>query len=63
MASHGCTNGKEDFTLKEATHTPEKADNTRRGGRSSNKVVWPSEEFLEEYKQSPIGYSHLPRQR
>ncbi|KAJ5485475.1 hypothetical protein N7539_005463 [Penicillium diatomitis] len=62
VASHGYTNGKEDFTLKEATHTSEKADNTRRGGPLSDKVVWPPEEFLEEYKESPIAYSHLPGQ-
>ncbi|GLA50036.1 hypothetical protein AnigIFM63604_006052 [Aspergillus niger] len=62
VASHGYTEGKEDFTLKEATHTPEKADDTRRGGPKSDKVVWPPEEFLEEFVDSPIGYSHLPSQ-
>lgn len=62
VASHGYTNGKEDFALKEATHTSEKADSTRRGGPRSDKVVWPPEEFLEEYEDSPIGYSHLSTQ-
>ncbi|KAF2850917.1 hypothetical protein T440DRAFT_423722 [Plenodomus tracheiphilus IPT5] len=56
IATHGYTNGKEDFTLKEATHTPEKKDATpRRGG----KVVWPEEGELEEFEDSPIAYSHL----
>jgi hypothetical protein len=59
VASHGYTNDKEDFVLKEATHTPEKADNIRRGGPQSDKVIWPSEEVLEEYEDSPIDYSHL----
>ncbi|KAL4934186.1 uncharacterized protein BDV17DRAFT_248553 [Aspergillus undulatus] len=62
VASHGYTDGKEDFALKEATHTSEKADSTRRGGPRSDKIVWPAEELLEEYKDSPIGYSHLPVQ-
>ncbi|KAK6810747.1 hypothetical protein RU639_013606 [Aspergillus parasiticus] len=62
VASHGYTNGKEDFTLKEATHTPEKLDRTPRGGRRSGKVVWPAENLLEEYVDSPIAYSHLPQQ-
>ncbi|EEQ34592.1 hypothetical protein McanMca71_002445 [Microsporum canis] len=60
VASHGYTNGKEDFVLKEASHTPQKADNTPRGGKDSGKVVWPQEKFLEEYVDSPIAYSHLP---
>jgi hypothetical protein len=62
VASHGYTSGKEGFVLKEATHTPEKADNIRRGGPQSDKIVWPPEELLEEYEDSPIGYSHLPVQ-
>ncbi|KAF9885155.1 hypothetical protein FE257_000681 [Aspergillus nanangensis] len=60
VASHGYTNGKEDFTLRAATHTPEKQDKTPRGGKKSGKVVWPSEALLEEYVDSPIAYSHLP---
>ncbi|PWY91864.1 hypothetical protein BO94DRAFT_533310 [Aspergillus sclerotioniger CBS 115572] len=60
VASHGYTNGKEDFVLKTATHTPEKTDATPRGGKRSGKVVWPAEELLEEYEDSPIAYSHLP---
>lgn len=60
VASHGYTEGKENFILKEATHTPEKADVTPRGGRRSGKVVWPTEETLEEYVDNPIAYSHLP---
>ncbi|KAF7182863.1 hypothetical protein CNMCM7691_002607 [Aspergillus felis] len=60
VASHGYTDGKENFVLKEATHTPEKADGTPRGGKRSGKVVWPAEELLEEYADSPIAYSHLP---
>ncbi|KAK2762654.1 hypothetical protein FQN54_000827 [Arachnomyces sp. PD_36] len=60
VASHGYTSGKEDFVLKEATHTPEKKDGTPRGGKRSGKVVWPSEDLLEEYSDSPIAYSHLP---
>ncbi|EQL27858.1 hypothetical protein BDFG_09338 [Blastomyces dermatitidis ATCC 26199] len=62
VASHGYTNDKEDFVLNEATHTPEKEDKTPRGGRGSGKVVWPAEDLLEEYVDSPIGYSHLPEQ-
>nr|KMM72271.1 hypothetical protein CPAG_08568 [Coccidioides posadasii RMSCC 3488] len=62
VASHGYTNSKEDFSLKEATHTPEKEDSTSRGGAGSGKVVWPAEHLLEEYVDSPIGYSHLPEQ-
>ncbi|EER42741.1 conserved hypothetical protein [Histoplasma capsulatum var. duboisii H88] len=62
VASHGYTNDKEDFILNEATHTPEKEDRTPRGGRGSGKVVWPAEDLLEEYVDSPIGYSHLPEQ-
>ncbi|RAL00787.1 uncharacterized protein BO80DRAFT_382110, partial [Aspergillus ibericus CBS 121593] len=62
VASHGYTNGKEDLTLTEATHTPEKPDNTCRGGPESDKVVWPPIEFLDEFVDSPIGYSHLPTQ-
>lgn len=58
VATHGYTGGKEDFILKEATHTPEKQDSTpRRGG----KVVWPNEDDLEEFVDSPIAYSHLPQ--
>ena len=62
VASHGYTTGKEDFILKEATHTLEKTDGIRRGGPLSDKVVWTPEEHLEEYKDSPIGYSHLSGQ-
>lgn len=61
VASHGYTNSKDDFVLKEATHAPEKADDTPRGGRKSGKVVWPPINELEEYVDSPIGYSHLPK--
>lgn len=60
MASHGYTDGKQDFVLKEATHTPEKADTTSRGGKGSGKIVWPEADLLEEYADSPIAYSHLP---
>ncbi|PYI30887.1 hypothetical protein BP00DRAFT_475895 [Aspergillus indologenus CBS 114.80] len=60
VTSHGYTNGKEDFVLRDATHTPEKWDGTPRGGKNSGKVVWPPEEDLEEYLDSPIAYSHLP---
>ncbi|KAL3481024.1 hypothetical protein BJX99DRAFT_254005 [Aspergillus californicus] len=60
VASHGYTNGKEDFVLKKATHRSEKPDDTTRGGRKSGKVVWPAEDLLVEYADSPIGYSHLP---
>ncbi|WQF81933.1 hypothetical protein CDEST_06947 [Colletotrichum destructivum] len=57
VATHGYTNGKEDFTLKGASHSSEKKDSSmRRGG----KVVWPEEDELEEYEDSPIAYSHLP---
>ncbi|KAJ5521272.1 hypothetical protein N7527_005387 [Penicillium freii] len=45
VASHGYTNDKEDFVLKEATHTREKADNIRRGGPNSEKVVWGNQDF------------------
>ena len=62
VASHGYTNGKEDFRLKEGTHTDEKSDGTPRGGPTSMKVVWPLEADLEEYVESPIGYSHLEEQ-
>jgi len=56
IATHGYTEGKENLVLKDATHTAEKKDSTpRRGGR----VVWPNEEELEEFVDSPIAYSHL----
>ncbi|KMU92025.1 hypothetical protein CIHG_09833 [Coccidioides immitis H538.4] len=48
VASHGYTNSKEDFSLKEATHTPEKEDSTSRGGAGSGKVVWSAEHLLED---------------
>ncbi|KAK2005683.1 hypothetical protein LZ32DRAFT_596750 [Colletotrichum eremochloae] len=57
VASHGYVNGKEDFILKEATHSAEKNDSIQRRG---GKVVWPDEDELEEYEYSPIGYSHIP---
>lgn len=63
VASHGYTNGKQEYTLTKATHTPEKADGIKRGGPKSRKVVWPDEESLEEYTDSPIGYSHIAGQR
>ncbi|ODA83066.1 hypothetical protein RJ55_01575 [Drechmeria coniospora] len=56
VASHGYTAGPGDFILEEATHSPEKKDSTRRRG---GKVVWPREEDLEEYVDSPIAYSHV----
>lgn len=62
VASHGYTGGKEDFALVKATHTTEKTDRTRRGGKNSNKVVWPMEELLEEFKDSPIAHSHLTKE-
>jgi hypothetical protein len=43
--------------LTKATHTQEKPDTVQRRG---GKVVWPEYEELEEYKDSPIAYSHLP---
>ncbi|EFE38191.1 hypothetical protein TRV_07156 [Trichophyton verrucosum HKI 0517] len=61
VASHGYTNGKRDFVLKEATHASPKPDNTPRGAKDSGKVVWPQEHHLEEYVDSPIAYSHLPQ--
>ncbi|RMD44834.1 hypothetical protein DV735_g420, partial [Chaetothyriales sp. CBS 134920] len=60
VASHGYTAGKNNFTLVRATHGNEKPDDTPRGGRDSGAVVWPKEEDLVEYKDSPIAYSHLP---
>lgn len=57
VASHGYTNGKEEFVLKEATHSSLKKDSTQRRG---GKAVWPDEDELEEYEDTPIGYSHLP---
>ena len=62
VASHGYTDGKENFTLTESTHAPEKSDSTPRGGKKSGKVVWPVKGKLEEYVNSPIAYSHLPEQ-
>ncbi|KAK2758833.1 hypothetical protein FQN54_003525 [Arachnomyces sp. PD_36] len=63
VASHGYTDGKEKFTLTDATHAPEKKDNTPRGGKKSGKVVWPDKKgALEEYVNNPIAYSHLPEQ-
>ncbi|RAK95375.1 uncharacterized protein BO80DRAFT_264104 [Aspergillus ibericus CBS 121593] len=62
VASHGYTNGKENFVLTDATHDPEKSDKVPRGGKNSGKIVWPSEDALDEYVDSPIGYSHLPTQ-
>ncbi|KAI1423174.1 hypothetical protein F5Y12DRAFT_716536 [Xylaria sp. FL1777] len=56
VTTHGYTNGKEDFALKEVTHSMEKKDSS---SRRRGKVVWPEEYELEEYKDSPIAYSHL----
>lgn len=56
VTSHGYTNGKEDFHLKEASHTPEKKDEAL---KSNAKVVWPENSELEEWNDNPIGYSHL----
>lgn len=63
VASHGYTNGKEQFVLTNATHSKEKIDKTPRGGRNAGKVVWPDESDLEEYVDSPIGYSHLDERK
>lgn len=60
VASHGYTISKDNYTLLEGTHAPEKSDSFPRGGKGSGKVVWPSEDLLEEYEDSPIAYSHLP---
>ncbi|MBE3044526.1 hypothetical protein IMZ48_18555 [Candidatus Bathyarchaeota archaeon] len=49
--SHGYTSSKHDYTLREAVATP-------RGGRSSGKVVWAVGD-VEEWKESPVGYSYL----
>ena len=62
VVSHGYTDGKENFTLMESTHAPEKSDSTPWGGKKSRKVVWPVKGKLEEYVNSPIAYSHLPEQ-
>ncbi|OOO11949.1 hypothetical protein OAory_01084190 [Aspergillus oryzae] len=56
------TSSKEEYILQKATHTPEKADDTPRGRPKEEKVVWPPMDQLEEYEDSPIGYSHLPGQ-
>lgn len=64
IALHGYTDGKENFTLMEATHSPEKGDSTPWDEKKSGKVVWPVKEgALEEYVNSPIAYSHLPKQK
>lgn len=60
VASHGYTISKDNYTLLEGTHMPEKSDSFPRGGKDSGKVIWPSEDLLEEYEDSPIAYSHLP---
>nr|KMM71116.1 hypothetical protein CPAG_07423 [Coccidioides posadasii RMSCC 3488] len=39
VALHGYMNSKEDFSLKEATHTPEKKDSTSCGGAGSGNIV------------------------
>ncbi|RDA88821.1 hypothetical protein CP532_5515 [Ophiocordyceps camponoti-leonardi (nom. inval.)] len=57
MTSHGYTSGKDDFILEEAVCRQEKPDETP---RAEGKVVWPKDEELIEYKDSPIAYSHLP---
>lgn len=56
MAAHGYTVGKETFTLREASHSLEKQDSTH---KRSGKVIWPDEDELEEYPNSPIAYAHL----
>jgi hypothetical protein len=56
VATHGYTNGKEDFSLKDATHTPEEKDSTP---KANGKEVWPDWEDLEKYENSPIAYSPL----
>ncbi|KAM3511246.1 hypothetical protein MY11210_005115 [Beauveria gryllotalpidicola] len=59
VASHGYTNGQQDYVLDHGTHTAAKRDDTPRGPVGSGKVVWPDESELVEYENSPIAYSHL----
>lgn len=56
--SHGYTSSKHNYTLREAVSKPPKPDSTPRGGKRSGKVVWAAEDVTE-WKDSPIGYSHL----
>ncbi|KAG5931393.1 hypothetical protein E4U53_001800 [Claviceps sorghi] len=56
VTTHGYTEGRDDFILKEAIHMPEKPDDTI---KADGKVVWPAENKMEEYEDSPIGYCHL----
>lgn len=53
---HLYTKGKVDYTLKYASAAPEKADSIVKSG---TKFVWPNEEDLEEWQDSPIAYSHV----
>jgi hypothetical protein len=57
IAAHGYTTAKNDHVLKEATFVEEKKDSAK---RRKGKPVWPhSEDDIEEYVASPIGYSHV----
>lgn len=60
LTSHGYTDNKDTFVLKEAVCREVKPDDTPRGPIDSEKVVWPSDMELDEYKDSPVAYSHLP---
>ena len=56
VASHGYVNSKTDTNIREATHTPEKADSTiiRRTGRP----VWPGDRSYE--YEIEVAFGHLP---
>jgi hypothetical protein len=52
--------GKDNLVLGKAMHSQEKPDNAQRRG---GKVVWPEDEELDEYEDSPIAYSHQSRSK
>jgi hypothetical protein len=55
VTSHEYTNGKDDFTLTQATYSKEKPDSTR-GNPKAKRIVWPPEHELREYGGSPVAF-------
>ncbi|KAK2873795.1 hypothetical protein FQN49_002058 [Arthroderma sp. PD_2] len=56
IASHGYVDSKLDSHIREATHSPEKADSTttKRTGRA----VWPADELI--HFEIEVAFGHVP---
>lgn len=59
VTMHAYTTGQDDYDLTFASDTPEKADSTVRKKGKVPKVVWPSEEDLDEWDESPVTFPYL----